>query len=242
LDLLALDIGNGSIKWGRFVGGRRVDGGRLALDADPDALRAHGSDESVFAAVSVNPPVARRWQEAHPTLRVMGDQLPLPLPVRYRPPADCGDDRVAAAAGALHKLPDAQAVLVLDVGTCLVATVATRSQGVAGGAILPGRDLMARILADGTAALPHVVPEEPRRSIGDSTAGSIQAGIDAAVVGAARELIARISGEFAGGATVVATGTGGGALASRVGEIRAYHPYLTLWGVYAAAIDDNPMI
>lgn len=231
MNLVALDIGNGSIKWGRFEEGRRVDGGRLALDEDPPAWTA----DETLVAVSVNPTVEGRWKTARPGLRRLGAEIPLPLPVRYRPPADCGNDRVAAAAGALFRAPEASSVLVLDAGTCLVATAATRERGVLGGAILPGRDLMARALADGTAALPLVVPAEPKEPIGSSTAESIRVGIDAAIVGATRELVRRLSVVAGSPALVVATGTGGGALAARVAEIRAYHPFLTLWGVYAAA-------
>ena len=231
MELVALDIGNGSIKWGRFEADRRVDGGRLPLDADPPEWTA----DTPLVAVSVNPPVATRWKTARPQLRRLGEELPLPLPVRYTPPSDCGADRVAAAAGALFRAPDAASVLVLDAGTCLVATAASRDRGVLGGAILPGRDLMARSLADGTAALPLVVPAEPAEAIGRSTAESIRVGIDAAVLGATRELVRRLAEGGDPDSLVVATGTGGGALAARVAEIRAYHPFLTLWGVYAAA-------
>jgi len=235
LDLIALDIGNGSIKWGRFEDGRRVDGGRLQLEAEPPDWTA----DVRLAAVSVNPAVDARWKAARPRLERIGVELPLPLAVRYKPPSDCGADRVAAAAGALLRLPEFDTVLVLDAGTCLVATLATREGGVLGGAILPGWDLMARALADGTAALPLVdralvAPAEPEAAVGSSTVESIRVGIDAAILGASRALIERVGSEIGPGAAVVATGTGGGAIAARVAEIHAYHPFLTLWGVCAA--------
>ena len=94
MDLVALDIGNGSIKWGRFEAGARVDGGRLVLDAEPPGWTA----DVPLAAVSVNPAVDERWKAARPRLARLGRELPLPLPVRYRPPADCGVDRVAGLA------------------------------------------------------------------------------------------------------------------------------------------------
>ncbi|MHC4938817.1 MAG: type III pantothenate kinase [Planctomycetota bacterium] len=219
--MIALDIGNGSVKWGRFDGNRLVEHGRLPLDADPAQLPAD-------AAVSVNPPVAQRWKAAHPALQLLGTDRPLPLPVRY---PDCGDDRVCAVAGALR---DVEAALVLDAGTCLVATVGTRSDGVLGGAILPGPQLMARALADGTAALPLVDPVPPETAVGDSTPASIRAGIDAAVIGAARELITRIRAEMAFPVAVFATGTGGEALAGRLPEIASFKAFLPLWGVASA--------
>jgi len=36
--VIALDIGNGSIKWGRFRDGALVEHGRLSLDAEPGAV------------------------------------------------------------------------------------------------------------------------------------------------------------------------------------------------------------
>ncbi len=230
-ELIAFDIGNGSIKWGRFVGGERVEAGRLEHDALPDVFAA----DIPLAAVSVNPAVAERWSAARPSLKLLGRDLPLPLPVAYDPPEDCGDDRVATAAGALHWVPDDDAVLVLDAGTCLVATFATRADGVLGGAILPGRDLMARALHEGTAALPLVDVRAPRSAIGSSTRESIRVGIDAALTGAARELIARVREHLGTDVPVLSTGTGGAALAERIPEIHSCHPHLTLWGVYLAA-------
>jgi type III pantothenate kinase len=183
----------------------------------------------------VNPPVLARARDALPALRVVGEEIALPLPVLYEPPGDLGRDRVMAAVGALDRRPDAPGVLVLDAGTCLVATVAVRGLGVLGGAILPGPDLMARALADGTAVLPRVPVEAAPPAIGRSTADSIRAGIDAAIAGAVRELIDRCRAETHVDLDVVAAGTGGGALAARVPGIDAVHPFATLWGVYRSA-------
>jgi type III pantothenate kinase len=180
----------------------------------------------------VNPPVLERVRSSLPGLKVVGEDLPLPLPVLYEPSSDCGADRVVAAAGALHRRPDAPGVLVLEAGTCLVATVAVRGRGVLGGAILPGPELMARALADGTAALPLVSPEPPEKAIGATTTESIRSGLWAAFVGAARNLVDRMREECGTPLEVVASGTGGGALAAALPEVDAVHPFAALWGVY----------
>jgi type III pantothenate kinase len=229
--LLALDLGNTSAKYAVFTEGRKADAGRFSFDTDlaglPEADRA--------VAVSVNPPALERVREVVPGLEVVGEHLPLPLPVMYHPPEDCGPDRVLGVAGAFHLLPEARAVLVLDAGTCLTATFGERDRGVVGGAILPGPELMAWALAEGTQTLPRVEPAPVEKSIGRSTETSIRAGIQAAVHGAVRELVQRYGEESPAEFEVLAAGTGATALAAALPEIGAVHPDATLWGVYVAA-------
>ncbi|MGQ0612400.1 MAG: type III pantothenate kinase [Planctomycetaceae bacterium] len=232
--ILCLDVGNTSIKYGRFDGGRRLDGGRLAIDATLDAL----PEATEAAAVSVNPEALARVRARLPRLRVLGVDLPLPLPVHYDPPEACGADRVAGAFGALAREEGAEAVLLLDAGTCLTATVAVRGVGVLGGAILPGSALMARALHEGTARLPLVAVEAPRRYLGRTTGESIRSGLHCAMVGAARELIVRLRLECPRPARVVAAGSGAGFLAAALPEIDAVHLHATLWGLYLAVRAD----
>jgi type III pantothenate kinase len=229
--LLALDLGNTSAKYALFAEGRKANAGRLACDADftglPEAERV--------VAVSVNPATLRRVREVVKDLEVVGEDVPLPLPVQYHPPEDCGPDRVLGVAGAFHLLPDARAVLVLDAGTCLTATFGERDRGVVGGAILPGPDLMAWALAEGTQTLPRVEPAPVEKAIGRSTETSIRSGIQAAVHGAIRELVRQCGEESPTGFEVLVAGTGATALAAALPEIGAVHPDATLWGVYVAA-------
>jgi len=222
---LALDIGNSSLKYACFVDGERFETERLPLDADLEQLP---SAERIVA-VSVNPPTLERVRAARPALEVVGEALAVPLQAY----GGCGPDRILAAAGALHRRPEATGVCVLEAGTCLTATVAVRGRGVLGGAILPGPDLMARSLAEGTQTLPLVTPG-PGERIGRSTEEAIRAGIRAAVEGGARELIARCREATDEPLEVVAAGTGGPALAGP--EITATVRWATLWGVYCAAL------
>ncbi len=230
--ILCLDVGNTSIKYGRFRDGRRLDGGRLALEESLAGLPE--ADEA--AAVSVRPEALARVRAHLPKLRVLGEELPMPLAVHYDPPEACGADRVAGVFGALAREEGAEAVLLLDAGTCLTATVAVRGVGVLGGAILPGIALMARALNEGTARLPLVAIEAPRHFLGRTTEESIRSGLHCAQVGAARELIARMRKECPRPARVVAAGSGAGALAAALPEIDAVHLHATLWGVYLAVL------
>lgn len=231
MTLLALDIGNGSIKYGLFAEGRPIARGRLPLDVEPARLPF----ADVSAAVSVNPLALARLRRARRVL-VLGEDFPAPLEVvEYDPPQACGLDRVAGAMGALLLVPEAPGILLLDAGTCLTATVAIRGKGVIGGAILPGPELMARALAEGTAALPLVDPVLREEGIGRSTAASIRVGIQAAVIGAARELIRRAREAVPVPLATVAAGTGAKGLKEAVPEIEHVHEDAALWGVFLAA-------
>ena len=87
--ILALDIGNGSIKLARFEQGRRLDARRLPLDATPEAAET-------IVAVSVNPPVLARLREALPAMSVVGEDLEPGIDVSYD---SCGLDRVMGVVG-----------------------------------------------------------------------------------------------------------------------------------------------
>ena len=179
----------------------------------------------------MNPPVLARLREALPGLQVVGEDLDPGITVSY---PSCGPDRVMGVKGALHLRPEADGVILLDAGTCLTATVGVRGEGVLGGAIAPGVDLMARALAEGTQTLPAVDPGERPGVLGRSTEDAIRVGVHAAFIGAARELVSGIRGQSPHTLDVVAAGTGAYALED---VADAVHPNATLWGVYLAAGD-----
>jgi type III pantothenate kinase len=208
-----------------------VSVGRVAAGAPLDAL----PEAPASAAVSVNPPALARLRARLPGLRVLGEEIPIPIAVRYDPPGACGPDRVAGVLGALHLEAAARAVLVVDFGTCVTLTAGDRDAGVLGGAILPGPELQARALHEHTRTLPLVDPLAPGDALGRSTAESIRSGVWFGVAGAVRELVGRIARACPRSPRVVAAGTGAAAFAPLVPEVEAVHPHATLWGVYVAA-------
>ncbi|MCZ6571966.1 MAG: type III pantothenate kinase [Planctomycetota bacterium] len=236
---MVLDVGNSAIKYATFKETRRVDGGRLPVGSCLDSLPA----ARVAAAVSVNDAELERLRMRLPHLRVVGEDIPLQVPVRYCPPEDLGCDRVMSVVGALHRCPEAQGVLVVDLGTCMTFTLGLREEGILGGAILPGPELQSRALAQWTAGLPLVEPARPEpgaqppAALGCSTAESIRSGLWHGTVGAARELIARLSAESPVRPRVVAVGGGAGLLSAALPEVEAVHVFATLWGVYRTAGD-----
>ena len=101
-----------------------MDGGRLPVGSRLDSLPA----THAAAAVSVNDAELERLRARLPRLRVVGEDLPLQVPVRYSPPEDLGRDRVMSVVGALHRCPEAQSVLVVDLGTCMTFTLGLRGE------------------------------------------------------------------------------------------------------------------
>jgi pantothenate kinase type III len=95
---------------------------------------------------------------------------------------------------------------------------------------------MARALAEGTAGLPLVDPGPREDAIGRSTAGSIRAGIQSAIAGAARELIRRSRAAAPVPLATVAAGTGAERMRALVPEIEHVHAEATLWGLLRAVV------
>ena len=98
-----------------------------------------------------------------------------------------GADRIANAAALLDgALPAA----CFDCGTAVTLEIVDKKKRFAGGAIMPGRKLMRKSLAVGTAALPELpfseaVPENP----GCNTREALALGIDRGIVGMVREML-----------------------------------------------------
>ena len=100
-----------------------------------------------------------------------------------------GMDRIANAAAALRLMGDGPAI-VLDCGTCLVTEAVDKQHRFRGGAIMLGRMLMRRGLADHTAQLPLIPIQHQRPSpLGTTTHDAILAGVDLGAIGCVRQLV-----------------------------------------------------
>lgn len=196
---------------------------------------------SVVPAVTERLAEAVRAETLRPSLAV-GHTLTLPFAMGYETPETLGADRLAAAAGALALYREAQPgrpLVVVDVGTAVTVEVVSADDVFLGGVIGAGPELARRALADGTAQLPDVAPELPRRAIGRSTREAIQSGLLFPFLDGARGLLARIAGELGAEPFVVATGGWGALLAEHVLAIDHAEPHLVLHGV-RALLDLNP--
>lgn len=120
---------------------------------------------------------------------------------------DCstlGADRVAnaEALAARYPLPG----IVIDCGTAVTMELVDEKKIFRGGAIAPGRALMRKALASGTAQLPELpLSEKIPAEIGAGTRNSIAFGVDRGAVGMIREFISAAKEKYEI-ASVVLTG------------------------------------
>lgn len=184
---IAVDIGNTQVKVGLFAQGRLQRSWQTPLDRLDRSLSealASLTDPPRVGWVSVARPdfaleklsVWERWGGTAPIVQI-DSRSAFPLENRYATPHTLGTDRIVGVVGARRRCPR-QPVLVIDAGTALTYDLATAEGVYLGGGIAPGLRLRFRALHEFTARLPEVaLNEEPPALVGDSTAGSIQAGV-----------------------------------------------------------------
>ncbi|MGA2786048.1 MAG: type III pantothenate kinase [Verrucomicrobiota bacterium] len=198
----------------KFVGGARLDGVALCSVVPR-------------ATPFVRKVVRQFWQlgvlELTPkTVRGVG--------IDYPKPDTIGPDRLANAVAARHRF--GAPVVVLDFGTAVTLDVVNRAGNYAGGIIAPGLAAMTDYLHEKTALLPRIKIREIKTSIGKSTGEAMLVGAVHGYRGLIRELIGELKRELkAKRLPVVATGGYAKLMASKLSEISAVEPNLTLEGL-----------
>jgi type III pantothenate kinase len=161
----------------------------------------------------------------------------LPLVAELPRPDMVGIDRLLAAVGANRlRSPDQPAVIV-DLGTAVTVDLVSAAGAFQGGAILPGIAMSARALHEYTDLLPqiemtelHAAPAE----VGKDTKAAMRSGLFWGTLGAARELISRMTlpGE---NPEIFLTGGAAASVAKLLAPDARYEPNLTLGGIAITA-------
>jgi type III pantothenate kinase len=156
--VLAIDAGNTRIKWGVHDGARWQAQGWVATSRVSDlkaklaripAPRVIMISNVAGAALRVR---LRRILPAAPTPRwIKSARKQCGVSSSYAVSSQLGCDRWAALIGAYRLF--GTAAVVVNAGTALTVDAVTGDGVFAGGIIVPGVDLMRRVLADNTAAL-----------------------------------------------------------------------------------------
>ena len=249
--LLAIDIGNSSIKFGIF------DGEDLFHKFSIQTKRDYTPEELMFDRLKVvdnqfiqveisaclvssvvpelNPVVAQASQELFKiTPRFVDPSWDFGMDIKYDPPGAIGVDRLVNAFAAVQKygMPS----IVCSFGTATTIDAVNGAGDLLGGVIAPGMLVSARALQVMTAKLPNVPIEKPKTVFGTTTTGSIQAGLvfghAAMVDGIIRRMLVETAG-FSSSAELNVVATGGFAhlIAPEVPAITQVDENLTLEGL-----------
>jgi len=198
----------------RFTGGVRLEGAALC---------------SVVPRTTplVRQCVKRLWRL--PCLKLTPDTL-CGVGIDYPEPATIGPDRLANAVVARHRF--GAPVVVVDFGTAVTFDVVDRAGNYVGGIIAPGLAAMTDYLHEKTALLPRIRIREIKSPIGRSTEQAMLVGAVHGYRGLVRELIMELKRELkVHRLPVVATGGYAHLIASKLSEITAVDPLLTLEGL-----------
>jgi len=106
---------------------------------------------------------------------VVGPGIKTGLNIQTDDPSQTGSDLVVAAVAVAKEYPLPAAIV--DMGTATTITVLNEKGAFVGGCICPGMQLSLNALAAGTALLPDVSLEAPRRVIGRNTIDCMQSGL-----------------------------------------------------------------
>lgn len=241
--LLVLDIGHSTIKAGIWDGSDlRAPQRWPTADVNQDApmirqlWAAMETPKQAIACAAVS----KRLQAIRNTVQevvdsellVVGQELPVPISLSVDKPESVGTDRTCCAAAAYHI--EGTACAVVDVGTAITVDCVNDRGEFIGGAILPGLNLQAAALADGTHTLPLVDPQVPQRALGGQTDEAIQSGIIYGTVGAIKELVERYAETLGQWPTLIMTGGACELLGRELQIVDKISPHLCLRGVALA--------
>lgn len=220
--LICVDIGNSNITIGVFDKENLKFTARLATDSrrtsDQYAIEIRDiihiyeierTEITSAAIASVVPTVGSAIERAIERLFgikpiVLGPGVKTGLNIKIDNPAQLGADLAAGAVGALAKYPTP--CIVIDMGTATTISVIGKNGEFLGGVIAAGIKLTMEALTRGTAQLPSVGLEAPKKTIGTNTIDCIKSGLIVGQASLLDGMITRIERELGITATVVATG------------------------------------
>ena len=236
-DYLLIDISNSYAKLafasrGQISNPARISTSEVSTSVVAEFLRRRQVNKVVVSSVvpTKNSAISKA---AHNKAQVLwlDWKLKLGVTIDYPQPRSIGADRLAnaAAVAEIYGWP----AIVVDFGTAVTFDVVSGGRRYIGGVIAPGLEAMTNFLYQRTALLPRLSLKEPDRAVGKSTVEAMRSGAIFGYRGLVREILARIKAEQFSGKKVAVVATGGYAhlVTSRMPEVAAVHPHLTLEGL-----------
>ncbi|HUU10737.1 MAG TPA: type III pantothenate kinase [Phycisphaerae bacterium] len=239
-DFLAVTLGNTSVAVASVTGDGVLGEVCRAPLARLDEVLAKSVAGPVGRGVpvivaSVNPPALQRLRAAAAP-QVAGVDFPIAVHAEVDEPERVGVDRLLAALAAHQRT--CGPCIVVDFGTAITVNPVRHDGALMGGAILPGLALMARALAQGTAALPEVRLDETPPPIGANTEQAIAAGLVHGAAAAVARLIDAARDTVGIPARVILTGGDAARIAPLLApDCRDVRPNLVLEGLVTAYLE-----
>ena len=220
--ILTIDIGNSNIVIGGVENDEIVFEARLRTESTKTSdqycvdlkilMEVYGVNSKEIEGTiiaSVVPQVLNSMRTAIQKLTgkvplVVGPGLKTGLNILLENPGQTGADLVAADVAALreHKPP----LILIDMGTATNISVLDKNGAHIGGCIVPGVKLSMDALTEGTALLPGLQLDQPKRAIGRNTIDAMRSGIMMGTACMLDGMVERMEAELGCKTTVVATG------------------------------------
>ncbi len=226
MKILAIDIGNSSIKVGLFHGNLFK---KLSIPTYPKPTEASFSriigefiKHENMDGVIVSSVVSTYTELCMPVLKSFSKEPPLfvthsmntGLKISVKNPQKLGSDRIVISVAAYQYFREP--VAVVDFGTATTINVVGKENRFLGGAILPGIDIMRHCLREKTSVLPLVEFANQVKPLGKDTESCIISGIILGTAGAVERIIDEIENKIGYNLKVVVTG----------GNVNLIKPYL----------------
>jgi type III pantothenate kinase len=246
--LLAIDIGNTSVRFGIFRDDHLRASFRLAtrtaLSADEallfirGCLTHHQIEPTGITEAAIASVVPRLTQSIATAVGRLCDcpsllithRVRLPIDIDMPAPEQVGADRFANAAAGYHHYGGP--LIVADFGTATTFDIVNDQGAYIGGVITPGPETSLAELARKAARLFEVPIEPPEQVVGRNTVEALKSGLFYGTVGQVDYIIQRIIGETGFQETkVVATGGLAGSISQHSRYITETNDTLTLEGI-----------
>jgi type III pantothenate kinase len=211
---LVLDIGNTRIKGGFFAEKTLTAFFNIASHPlSKEELMSYLEGKSIARALlsSVNRQVDEEIRELLEKKNIKVaflDHTKLKMTLDVEQPEQLGPDRIAAAYGAVSRLPLNDSVVV-GIGTAITADFVTKEGHYLGGMIYPGPLLCSKALSEHTDKLPLVAMERPDSPLCKTTKEHIGGGIYYGQLGALERLIDELRQSALSPSSVKVIATGG---------------------------------
>jgi len=245
--LLAIGIGNTSIKLGLFDGEKLAAAWHIATDLQrmPDEYsitlfslleqgkikKADITEAAIWCTVPSLIPTFEELLQKHFGISplVVGAGIKSGVRIRMDNPREVGADRIVNAAAAHSLYPGT--TIIVDMGTATTFDTLSKEGDYLGGAIAPGIMMAAEALFTRPAQLYRVQLAAPKKAIGTNTISAMQSGIIFGYTSLVEGMVGRIQRELPEKARVVATGGYASLILRETDVIDTVNPDLSLIGL-----------